>query len=152
MNTPFPMLWFESRAAEAAEFYTSLLPNSEIAHTEYYPEDVPGGEPGSVLTVDFSLNGARFTALNGGPHDVFNDSVSFVIPCEHQDEIDRLWDALTADGGQESKCGWLKDKFGLSWQIVPENIAELLSTQAATQAMLQMKKLDIAALEAAGAA
>jgi predicted 3-demethylubiquinone-9 3-methyltransferase (glyoxalase superfamily) len=145
------MLWFDSQALEAAEFYTSLLPNSEVDHIEYYAESVPGGEAGAVMTVDFVLDGSRFTALNGGPHHMFNDSVSFVIPCADQGEIDRLWAAMTSDGGQEVQCGWLKDKFGVSWQIVPENISDLLSTDAAVQAMLQMKKLDIAALEAAGA-
>lgn len=152
MNAPYPMLWFDCEAEEAAEFYTSLLPHSSIGRVAHFVENVPGGEPGTVMTVDFTLNGARFTALNGGPHDEFNDSVSFVIPCQGQEEIDRLWEALIADGGRAVQCGWLKDKYGVSWQIVPENIGELLATPAAVQAMLEMKKLDIAALEAAGAA
>lgn len=150
MSTPYPMLWFEDQAEEAARFYTSLLPNSEITDVQRYVEGAPGGEPGTVMTAAFTLNGARFMALNGGPHDAFNDSISLVIECADQAEIDRLWDALTADGGREVQCGWLVDRFGVRWQIVPENIAALLAPPGAVEAMLQMTKLDISALEAAG--
>jgi predicted 3-demethylubiquinone-9 3-methyltransferase (glyoxalase superfamily) len=149
VNTPYPMLWFDDDAEEAARFYTSLLPNSEITDIEHYGDGIPGREPGSVMAVGFTLNGARFSALNGGPHDTFNDSISLVVGCADQAEIDRLWDAFTTDGGREVQCGWLVDKFGVSWQIIPENIGELLSSPGAVAAMLQMTKLDIAALEAA---
>lgn len=149
MNTPYPMLWFENQAERAAHLYTSLFPDSEVTGVERYAEGIPGQEPGSVMTVSFTLKGARFTALNGGPHHSFNDAFSLVVECEDQAEIDRLWDALTADGGRESMCGWLVDRFGFSWQIVPKNIAELLARPGAVDAMLQMKKLDIAALAAA---
>jgi predicted 3-demethylubiquinone-9 3-methyltransferase (glyoxalase superfamily) len=148
MNTPYPMLWFDNQAETAARFYTTLFPNSEITDTAYYSEGIPGREAGSVMTVAFTLNGARFTALNGGPHDVFNDSISLVAECADQAEIDRLWDALVTDGGHESQCGWLVDRFGVSWQIIPENIGELLAPPGAVEAMLQMTRLDIAALKA----
>ncbi len=149
MNTPYPMLWFENQAEQAAHFYTSLFPDSEVTGVERYSEGIPGQEPGSVMTVSFTLKGARFTALNGGPHHGFNDAFSLVVECEDQAEIDLLWDALTADGGRESMCGWLVDRFGFSWQIVPRNIGELLAHPGAVDAMLQMKKLDIAGLAAA---
>lgn len=149
MNTPYLMLWFDDQAEEAARFYTSLISGSEITDVEYYSENVPGREAGTVMTVGFTLGGARFTALNGGPHDEFNDSISLVVECADQTEIDRLWDTLTADGGQEVQCGWLIDRFGVRWQIIPEDIAELLTSPSAVRAMLQMIKLDIAALRAA---
>jgi predicted 3-demethylubiquinone-9 3-methyltransferase (glyoxalase superfamily) len=149
MNAPYPMLWFDTQAEQAAQLYTSLLPDSGITHIERYPDGVPGRSAGEVMTVAFTLNGATFSALNGGPAFRFSEAISLVIECEDQAEIDRLWDALTADGGAESMCGWLVDRFGLSWQIVPRNIAELVAPPAAMQAMLGMKKLDIAALEAA---
>ena len=139
-------LWFDDQAEEAARFYTSLISGSEITDVEYYSENVPGREAGTVMTVGFTLGGARFTALNGGPHDEFNDSISLVVECADQTEIDRLWDTLTADGGQEVQCGWLIDRFGVRWQIIPEDIAELLTSPSAVRAMLQMIKLDIAAL------
>jgi predicted 3-demethylubiquinone-9 3-methyltransferase (glyoxalase superfamily) len=149
MNTPYPMLWFEDQAEEAARFYTSLLPNSEITDVQRRAEGVPGGEPGTVMTVTFTLDGARFVALNGGPHDAFNDSISLVVECADQIEINRLWNRLIAGGGHEVQCGWLVDRYGLRWQIVPANIAQLLAPPGAVEAMLQMTKLDIAALEAA---
>ncbi len=149
MNAPYPMLWFDTQAEQAAQLYTSLIPDSRITNIERYPDGVPGRSAGEVLTVAFTLNGAPFSALNGGPDFRFSEAISVVIECEDQAEIDRLWDALTADGGAESMCGWLVDRFGLSWQIVPRNIAELVAPPAAMQAMLGMKKLDIAALVAA---
>jgi len=147
-----PFLWFDQNAEEAADFYISIFPNScrvgELINTSIDdPKMVPKGK---ALTVTFELDGLRFTALNGGPGHPFNDAVSFVVSCETQAEIDRYWTALTANGGQEIACGWLKDKFGLCWQIVPSNIGKLLFTPKAMQAMMGMKKLDIAALEAAG--
>jgi predicted 3-demethylubiquinone-9 3-methyltransferase (glyoxalase superfamily) len=146
-----PNLWFDGNAQEAAEFYVSVFPNSKITNVLHYTEAGPG-EPGSVLTVDFVLDGQRFTAINGGPQFTFDEAVSFLIECEDQAEIDRYWDVLTADGGEESQCGWLKDRFGLSWQVVPEGWEHLYEGEGAaraTEAMLGMKKLDLAALEAA---
>jgi predicted 3-demethylubiquinone-9 3-methyltransferase (glyoxalase superfamily) len=150
MKAPYPMLWFDTEAEEAALLYTSLIPDSQITEVVRYPEGVPGRPAGSAMTVTFSLAGARYSALNGGPADFdHSEAVSFVIECDDQTEIDRLWEALTADGGRESMCGWLVDRFGVSWQIIPHNIAELIAPPAAMQAMLGMSRLDIAALEAA---
>ena len=143
--------WFDQNAEEAANFYVSIFPNSrrlgELKTDFDNPNMPPKGKP---LTVSFELDGLRFTALNGGPVHKFNEAVSFVVACETQAEIDDYWTKLTASGGQEIACSWLKDKFGLCWQIVPANIGELLSKPKAMQAMMQMKKLDIAALEKAG--
>lgn len=149
MKPPYPMLWFDTEAEEAARLYTSLFPDSEIVGIERYPEGVPGRTAGEVMTVVFTLNGTRVSALNGGPQFSFSEAVSLVVECEDQAEIDRLWNALTADGGRESMCGWLVDRFGLSWQIVPIDIAGLIAPPAALAAMLQMGKLDIAGLRAA---
>jgi len=145
-----PFLWFDSNAEEAVDFYLSVFKNSrrlgEMRNTSIDdPRVVPKG---SVLTISFELDGQRFTALNGGPAHQFTDAVSFVVRCDTQDEIDDYWSKLTA-GGSEIACGWLKDKFGLTWQVVPARIAELISHPKAMQAMMQMKKLDIAALERA---
>ena len=147
-----PFLWFDQNAEEAADFYVSIFPNSRrlgelINNSIDDPKMVPKGK---ALTVSFELDGLRFTALNGGPGHPFSDAVSFVVSCETQDEIDNYWTKLTANGGQEIACGWLKDRFGLRWQVVPANISQLLFTPKAMQAMMQMKKLDIAALETAG--
>lgn len=149
MNPPYPMLWFDTEAEDAARLYTSLFPDSGIRAITRYPEGIPGRNPGDVMTVDFTLKGTRMTALNGGPDFSFSEALSLVVECEDQAEIDRLWGALTAGGGRESMCGWLVDRFGLSWQIVPNNIAELITPPAALAAMLEMRKLDIAALRAA---
>lgn len=149
MQSPYPMLWFDDQAEQAATFYTEVFPNSEITAVNRFGE-IPDREPGSVLTVYFTVNGAPFVALNGGPQFTFDEAISFVVPCADQAEIDRLWKVLTADGGRESQCGWLVDRFGVSWQIVPERLGELLASPAAVQAMLTMTKLDIAALQAAG--
>ena len=143
-----PFLWFESHAEEAADFYVSIFPNSSKVNVFRNPGPAPGGA-GSVLTVTFDLDGVRFTALNGGPHHKFTDAVSFVIRCETQEEIDHYWTKLT-DGGAEIACGWLHDKFGLAWQVVPSRITELLAKPKAMQAMMSMKKLVIADLEKAG--
>jgi predicted 3-demethylubiquinone-9 3-methyltransferase (glyoxalase superfamily) len=148
-----PFLWFDQNAEEAADFYVSIFPNSrrlgELKSDLDNPNMPPKGKP---LTISFELDGLRFTALNGGPAHAgqFNEAISFVVSCETQAEIDDYWTRLTADGGAEIACSWLKDKFGLRWQIVPANIGELLSKPKAMQAMMQMKKLDIAKLEEAG--
>ena len=147
-------LWFDDQALPAAEFYCTLLPDSRIDHVGYAPEgqDREMNEPGTVLTVDFTLAGTPFQALNGGPHFTLDEAVSIAVAAEDQAETDRLWQALVADGGAEGGCGWLKDRFGLSWQIVPKRATELLSGPRAAKAwpaLMQMKKIDIAALEAA---
>ncbi len=143
-----PFLWFDYNAEEAVAFYLSIFPNSRRIGELRNTGDAPGPK-GGVLTVSFELDGLRFTALNGGPHHKFTDAVSFVVRCETQKEIDYYWSRLT-EGGTEIACGWLRDKFGLSWQITPANIGELLKTSKAMQAMMKMKKLDIAELERAG--
>ena len=143
-----PFLWFDSNAEEAVTFYLSVFPNSRRVGELRNTGDAPGPK-GGVLTVSFELDGLRFTALNGGPAHQFNDAISFVVRCETQEEIDYYWSKLT-EGGTEVACGWLRDKFGLSWQIAPARIGELLKTSKAMQAMMKMKKLDIAELERAG--
>jgi predicted 3-demethylubiquinone-9 3-methyltransferase (glyoxalase superfamily) len=146
-----PFLWFDDQAEEAARFYVSLFEDSEITDVARYPEGAPG-EPGAVMTVNFRIAGREFTALNGGPQFRFTEAVSLYVHCEDQDEVDRFWSQLT-EGGEESQCGWLKDRYGLSWQIVPGRLGELLGdpdparAQAAMQAMLQMSKIDIKVLE-----
>ena len=149
-----PFLWFDTQAEEAARFYTSVFPNSRIVEVVNYGEAGPG-PMGSVMTVRFELDGTAFVALNGGPaHYGFNLGVSFVVDCASAEDVDRYWSALT-EGGEEGQCGWLTDRFGLSWQIVPSRLPALLSdpdperAQRAMQAMLSMKKLDILALERA---
>jgi predicted 3-demethylubiquinone-9 3-methyltransferase (glyoxalase superfamily) len=155
MRTPYPCLWFDGNAEEAAGFYTSLLPDSSVDKVWRSPADTPSGPAGMVLTVDFTMNGQHFQGLNGGPDFGFNEAVSFVIECEDQAEVDRLWDALTADGGEPGPCGWLKDRFGLSWQIVPRQLNELVDdpdpdrARRAMEAMLQMGKIDVAELQRA---
>jgi predicted 3-demethylubiquinone-9 3-methyltransferase (glyoxalase superfamily) len=148
-----PFLWFDNQAEEAATLYTSLYPDSSITNVQRYGPGGPVPE-GTVMTVEFSLDGQTFTALNGGPaHFTFNDSVSFAVNCADQAEVDRYWDTLTADGGEPGQCGWLKDKFGLSWQIVPAALPTLLADPdpaaagRVMQAMLAMKKIDIKTLE-----
>ncbi len=152
-----PCLWFESEALEAAEFYTSVFPNSSIVTVQRTPADTPGPKAGSVLLVQFKLAGQDYQALNGGPHDKFNDAISLSVMCQDQKEVDRFWSALTAGGGKPVQCGWLKDKYGLSWQIVPKRLPELLAdrdpekSKRVMEAMLKMIKIDIAALESAAA-
>lgn len=147
-------LWYDGQAEEAAKLYTSLFKNSKILSTSRYTEGTPG-EAGTVMTVEFQLDGQEFIALNGGPEFKFNEAMSLYVNCDSQEEVDRLWEKLTADGGEESQCGWLKDKFGVSWQIVPAEFTALMSsgdpqkTQAVMKAMLQMKKLDMALLRKA---
>jgi len=142
-----PFLWFDSNAEEAADFYISVFPNSRKLGELRNTGDAPGPK-GGVLTVSFELDGLRFTALNGGPAYQFTPAISFVVRCDTQQEIDNYWSKLTA-GGKEVQCGWLVDKFGLSWQIVPARLPELLKNSAAMQAMMKMKKLDIAELQRA---
>jgi predicted 3-demethylubiquinone-9 3-methyltransferase (glyoxalase superfamily) len=149
-----PNLWFDGQAEEAAEFYTSVFDDSRILGKTHYPENSPG-EAGTVMTVEWELNGQRFVGINGGPQFKFDEAVSFQITCSDQDEVDRYWDALMEGGGEPGPCGWLKDRFGLSWQVVPEGMEELFAdpdkgrSERAMQAMLKMGKLDIAALRAA---
>lgn len=152
-----PMLWFDKEGLEAAEFYVSVFPNSKIDKVARYPEGTPG-VAGSVMTVGFTLDGEAFTALNGGPHFKFTEAVSFVISCDDQAEVDHYWDKLISGGGQPSQCGWLKDRFGLSWQVTPKRLIELGSDPDKAKAgrvmaaMMQMAKIDIAKLEEAAAA
>lgn len=155
MRTPYACLWLDGTAEQAADFYVSLLPDSRVTRVWRSPSDTPSGPAGMVLTVDFTLGGQRFQALNGGPQFSFNESVSFVVECDNQAEVDRLWDALTADGGGPGPCGWLKDRYGLSWQIVPRRLDDLLNdpdaqrARRAMEAMLTMGKIEIAELERA---
>ncbi len=136
-----PNLWFDGKAEEAAEYYCSIFPDSRIVGVARAGDQ--------VLTVEFELMGGRYIGLNGGAAFSFNEAVSFVVSCEDQDEIDHYWERLTADGGEEGRCGWCKDRYGLSWQVVPAGIGELVSTEAARTALYGMGKLDIAALRAA---
>ena len=143
-----PFLWFDRNAEEAVDFYLTIFKNSRRLDTLRSSTDTPSGPKGMVLTISFELDGLRFTALNGGPYHKFNEAVSFVVRCDSQEEVDDYWEKLT-DGGGEVACGWLKDKFGLSWQIVPARLPELIRNPKAMEAMMQMKKLDIAVLERA---
>ena len=148
-----PFLWFDNQAEEAANFYVSIFKNSKILGVSHYGEAGPG-PAGTVLTVTFQLDGQEFTALNGGPYFTFTEAISLFVNCETQQEVDELWAKLTA-GGEESMCGWLKDKYGLSWQIVPRALMELMQdkdpvkARRVTEAMLQMRKIDIAKLQQA---
>jgi predicted 3-demethylubiquinone-9 3-methyltransferase (glyoxalase superfamily) len=153
MNAPItPCLWFDHQAEEAAILYTSIFKNSTIGHVQRYGKegfDITGGKEGTAMTVSFMLNGQPFTALNGGPLFKFNEATSFQIMCDNQEEIDHYWYKLS-EGGQENSCGWLKDKFGLSWQVVPSILSKLLSdpekSPRVTKLFLKMKKFDIAAI------
>jgi predicted 3-demethylubiquinone-9 3-methyltransferase (glyoxalase superfamily) len=146
-----PFLWFDDQAEEAASYYVSLFDDAKITDISRYPEGSPG-PAGGVMTVSFTLAGQEFTALNGGPEFTFSEAISFVVHCKDQDEVDRLWAQLT-EGGAPGQCGWLTDRFGLSWQIVPDRLTELLTdpdagrAQRAMQAMLQMEKIEIKTLE-----
>ena len=149
-----PWLWFDTEGEEAAEFYTSVFPNSRIVDVTRYGSAGPRPE-GSVMTVRFELEGQTFFALNGGPDFTFSEAISFQVSCEDQEEVDSYWSKLTEGGGEEGPCGWLKDRFGVSWQIVPARLDDLLAdpdperAQRAMQAMLKMQKLEIAELERA---
>ena len=155
MSKISPCLWFDGQAEEAAALYTSLFPNSRIQRVNRSPGETPSGPEGMVLTVDLTLDGEPYIALNGGPDFQFNEAISFSIDCEDQAEVDRYWDALIADGGEPSVCGWLKDRFGVSWQVVPKVLPEYLQSddpeaaKRALEAMLKMTKLDVAKLREA---
>lgn len=154
MTDVTPFLWFDGNAEEAVRYYVSVLPDSQVTGISHYGPGMPYPE-GSVMTVTFTLAGRPFTALNGGPDFPFTEAISLAISAEDQAEVDRLWDALTEGGGNPGPCGWLKDRWGLSWQVVPNGLTELLGdpnplrSAAAAQAMLSMSKLDIAAMRAA---
>jgi predicted 3-demethylubiquinone-9 3-methyltransferase (glyoxalase superfamily) len=150
-----PFLWYAKEAEEAAAFYASVFPDSRVGRVTTMPSESPSGPPGSVKVVEFTLFGQPFTAMSAGPLDPFNHAVSFVVTCDDQAEIDRYWEALLQGGGSPEQCGWLKDRFGLSWQIVPTAFGRMITdpdrtkAKRATDAMLKMVKLDIAALQAA---
>jgi predicted 3-demethylubiquinone-9 3-methyltransferase (glyoxalase superfamily) len=156
MSTITPCLWFDTEAEEAAAFYTTIFEDARIVEVSRYGEGGPR-PAGTAMTVSFELRGQPFVALNGGPQFTFDEAISFVVSCGSQEEVDHFWTALS-DGGEESMCGWLRDRFGVSWQIVPDRLPELLGdpdpvrAKAATAAMLQMRKIDISALEEAAAA
>jgi len=153
-----PFLWFDHQAEEAVQFYTSVFKNSKVGRILRYDEEAASksGRPaGSVLTIEFEIEGQKFVALNGGPQFKFNESISFVVNCETQKEVDYFWEKLTAGGGEASQCGWLKDKFGLSWQVTPTVLIDMLhdkdseKAERVMKAMLQMQKIDIEKLKAA---
>ena len=150
-----PNLWFDTQAEQAAEYYAATFPDSRVDSVNRSPADYPSGRKGDVVTVDFTVLGQQFTGINGGTDFSFNEAVSFLIECDDQAEVDRYWDRLIGDGGEPGPCGWLKDKFGLSWQVVPRRLNELVNSddkagaERAMEAMLRMGKLDVAELEAA---
>lgn len=150
-----PCLWYDGQAEQAAEFYVSVFPNSRVTAHNTSAVDWPGGKAGDVVLVEFSLDGQEMQALNGGPYTTFNEAVSLSVPCTDQAELDRLWSALLADGGEEMQCGWLKDRFGLRWQLVPEPFEQMMRDADEEQskrlmaAMMEMVKLDLAALRRA---
>lgn len=154
MSDVTPFLWFDDAAEEAVTFYTGLIPGSEIIELSRYPDEVPG-MGGKVMHVHFRLAGRDYMGMDAGPQFPFTEAVSLYVACSDQAEVDRYWDALTADGGQEQPCGWLKDRWGLSWQIIPRRLVELIRhpdpviSHRAVQAMLRMRRIDLAALEAA---
>jgi predicted 3-demethylubiquinone-9 3-methyltransferase (glyoxalase superfamily) len=155
MATPIPYLWFDNNAEEAIALYTSIFENSKVIDEARYPEGAPGMPAGGLMNATVELNGQRVILLNGGPAFSFNESFSFFVECEDAAEVDRYWNALLADGGEESQCGWLKDRFGLSWQIIPKALMQYLTdpdpvkSGRVMQAMLQMRKIEVAALDAA---
>ena len=150
-----PCLWYDGDAEEAAAFYVSLFPNSRIDRVVRSPADNPSMKKGGVLVVDFTLNGQKYTGLNGGPQFKFTEAVSFQVHCDDQEEVDRLWGAIEGNGGKPSACGWISDRWGLSWQITPRELLEMISSEdraaaeRAMQAMLQMVKLDLPTLRRA---
>lgn len=155
MTTIAPCLWFDGNAEDAAQLYTSLFPDSRVDKVHRSPADNPSTPEGAVLTVEFTLAGRPFIGLNGGPEFSFTEAVSFSIDCKDQGEVDRYWDALIEGGGEPSQCGWLKDRFGVSWQVIPRELPELLNApdrdgaRRAMEAMLQMSKIDVAKLKEA---
>ena len=157
MQKIHPYLWFDDQAEAAMDFYCSVFRNARKGKVSRFPDGSPGGTAGKVMTAEFELEGMHVTALNGGPHFRFTEAISLYVDCADQAEVDYYWERLTADGGAESMCGWLKDKYGLSWQIVPRRLMELLGDEdravagRATTAMLQMRKIVVADLERAAA-
>ena len=155
MDRIVPCLWFDGQAEEAAEFYVTLFPGSRVDGVHRSPADFPSGKEGDVLTVEFTLAGRRYVGLNGGPAFKFTEAVSFQIPCEDQAEVDRYWDAILANGGQPSACGGINDRWGLSWQVFPRRLPEMLGSsdsaaaKRAMEAMMEMVKIDLATLERA---
>ena len=155
MSKIAPCLWFNGEAEEAAEFYTSILPDSHVDKVHRAAADTPSGPQGSVLNVDFTLGGQQFIGLNGGPDFTFNEAISFSIDCDDQAEVDRYWEKLVEGGGEHSVCGWLKDRYGVSWQVVPRKLPELLDApdragaERVMKAMLEMTKIEVAKLEEA---
>jgi predicted 3-demethylubiquinone-9 3-methyltransferase (glyoxalase superfamily) len=150
-----PCLWFDGEAEEAARFYTSLVPDSSIVSVDRSAADTPSGPEGSVITVEFTIGGRSFIALNGGPDFKFSEAISLSIDCDDQAEVDRYWTALIDNGGEPSVCGWLKDRYGLSWQVIPRQLPEMLKSsdraaaKRAMEAMLKMTKIEVAELERA---
>jgi 2-polyprenyl-6-hydroxyphenyl methylase/3-demethylubiquinone-9 3-methyltransferase len=150
-----PCLWFDGQAEDAANFYAATFPDSSVDGVHRAPADYPAGKAGNVLTVDFTVLGMKFLGLNGGPHFKFDEAVSFIVHTKDQAETDRYWDAIVSNGGQESACGWCKDRFGLSWQITPQILLDMMTSgdgaasKRAMEAMMTMRKIDIATLEAA---
>jgi predicted 3-demethylubiquinone-9 3-methyltransferase (glyoxalase superfamily) len=155
MSKIAPCLWFDGQAEEAAEFYTAILPDSRIEKVQRAAADNPSTPEGAVLTVDFTLAGQQFIGLNGGPDFSFSEAISFSIDCADQEEVDRLWDALVQGGGEHSVCGWLKDRYGVSWQVIPRQLPELLGgpdpegAARVMKAMMEMTKIDVAKLREA---
>jgi len=151
----FPFLWYAKDAEEAARFYASIFPDSRVDSVSAMQAESPSGPPGSVVVVDFTLLGQRFQAMTAGPHDEFNDAISIMVECDTQEELDRYWDGLLAGGGEPLACGWLKDRYGVRWQITPRVLNELMAgkdkarAKRVGEAMMQMVKLDIEALEKA---
>ena len=158
MDKVTPCLWFDGNAEEAARFYTSLIPNSHVGTIERAAAETPSGAEGMVITVPFTLAGRSYIGLNGGPDFTFTEAISLSIDCEDQAEVDRLWDKLIEGGGEHSVCGWLKDRFGLSWQVIPRRLPELLASadrdaaRRVMEAMLKMTRIEVAVLEAAASA
>jgi len=150
-----PMLWFDNQAEEAANYYVSIFSNSKVTNVSRYGDTGPGPK-GSVMVAEFELDGQKFTALNGGPRFKFTEAISLVVNCENQEEVDYYWEKLSGDGGQEVVCGWLKDKYGLSWQVCPVRVFELLSDPATSDrvmaAVMEMKKIELSKIEQAAAA
>jgi len=150
-----PCLWFDGKARDAAEFYASVFPDSRVDKVDRSAAETPSGPKGMVLTVEFTLSGQPFVGLNGGPDFQFNEAISFMVDCADQAEVDHYWEALTAGGGQPGPCGWLKDRFGVSWQVIPRRLNELVggpdaaAAERAMKAMLEMSKIDVAELERA---
>ena len=157
MSAITPCLWFNGQAEDAARFWASIFPDSRVDDVHAAASDTPSGEKGTALTVEFTLRGQRFIGLNGGPDFTFTEAISFMVDCADQAEVDRYWDALTAGGGEPGPCGWLKDRFGVSWQIIPRRLMELTqggdpaAAERVMKAMLQMGKIDIPELERAAA-